>query len=123
MSNVLLEEGLHAPFGDGVTKDTRVVSDNFLDTVYLDFGPRNVKILPERGKFSNEVIAAPQTTCVDVVSYKDTRDNLRSHGHDPRVWLGHEVNEGTEGKELSLKVAKFMPSVVGGISVSYRDIR
>ena len=101
-----------------------MICDDFLGAVYPGFCPRNVVILPERGKLSNEIVAAPQTTWVDVVSYEDTRDSFLDPMDTTLVsGLGHEVNEGTEGEKLSLKVAKFMPSVVGGISVNYRDIR
>ena len=123
MSDVLYKKGLHAPFGDGVTKNTRVVSDDFPDAVHLDLGQSNVEIPPERSKLSNEIIAAPQTTRVDVVSDKDARDSRGSHGHNLSIRLGHKVDEGTEGKLVSLNVAKLVPSVVSGVPVNYRDVR
>ena len=66
-------------------------------------GPRNVKILPERGKLSNEVIAAPQTTWVAVVSYEDTTDGFSPYGRNLSIGLGHEVNEGTTRETFPLK--------------------
>ena len=122
MLDILLEKRLHAPFGDGVTKDTRVVNDDFLNAVYLDLGQSNVEILPERSKLSNEIIATPQTTRVDVVSDKDARDSLGSHGHNLSIRLGHKIDEGTKGNVLPLKVAKSMPSVVSGVPVNDSDV-
>ena len=91
--------------------------DNVLDSVSLDLRPWYIRIGPKVRKVSDEIVAAPLPTRVNVVANEDAWKRFRSHGLNPHIWLRHEVDQGTEGKLHTLEAPLLVPLVPSGITV------
>ncbi len=90
--------------------------------MYLGLGTPDVEVIAEGRKVSDEIIAAPQSTCVDVVPDKDPRDSLSSYRGNLSIGLRHKVNKGPEENLLSLEVTSLVPPVVGRIAFNDGDV-
>ena len=85
----------------------------------MDFHLRfeNITLAPEKGIVSDEVVATPKSSSVNVVTDKHSRDCFCSHGFDLSVVLRHEVNVGSKRYLLAFEATCLVSAVVAGISV------
>ena len=96
---LVIKELLFPPNGDREFKLPTAIRHHFSDAVNLHFRLDRIAVFAERCKRSDIVVAAPQSTCVDVVTDKHTWDCFSSHGFNPGVVLGHKVHQAPKGKD------------------------